>query len=442
MRPTPLEQRAQKRIGTILGEKYTLSRVLGVGGMAVVYLATHRNGNRVAVKVLHPELSLDPGLVARFAREGYVANAIDHRGAVRVLDDDVDVDGSPFLVMELLLGETLEERAQRSGGTLPQREVVALAHQLLDVLAAAHAKGVVHRDIKPENLFLTRERELKVLDFGIARLRDDSNAPGTAAGIRIGTPAFMPPEQALGRTEEIDARSDVWAAGATLFTLLSGRLVHEAESAAEIVVRAATQPSPSIASVASNVPPALAAVVDRALAFRREDRFPDARAMQVALAEANVALYAEPVSAAAVGPVPADRDSLSTKITDEIALRETAPYLTDPITGQAVPAPSGKVARAALSTLASDASALGRSSRESMGTPPPVTPITRPPPDPPAPSEREPAVAPEAPKARRASRRAIVAIAMVAAATIATVATVAATRGPGVHGVAAPSASG
>jgi eukaryotic-like serine/threonine-protein kinase len=295
MRPTPLDQRARRRVGTTLREKYTLSRVLGVGGMAVVYLATHRNGNRVAVKILHAELSLDPGLVARFAREGYVANAIEHRGAVRVLDDDVAEDGSAFLVMELLLGETLEERARRTGGRLPQREVVALAHQLLDVLASAHRKGVVHRDIKPENLFLTRERELKVLDFGIARLRDDGLGPGTAAGIRIGTPAFMPPEQALGRVDEIDARSDVWAGGATLFTLLSGRFVHDADTAAEIVVRSATQPSPALASAAPHVAGALAAVVDRALAFRREDRFPGAR---VALEAPGCRVLATPESLA------------------------------------------------------------------------------------------------------------------------------------------------
>jgi serine/threonine-protein kinase len=433
MRPTPLELRAQKRIGTILGEKYTLSGVLGVGGMAVVYLATHRNGNRVAIKVLHRELSLDPGLVARFAREGYVANAIDHRGAVRVLDDDVDADGSAFLVMELLLGETLDARAKRSGGRLPQREVVALAHQLLDVLAAAHAKGVVHRDIKPENLFLTRERELKVLDFGIARLRDDGNAPGTAAGMRIGTPAFMPPEQALGRTEEVDARSDVWAVGATLFTLLSGRLVHEAESASEIVVRAATQPCPPLASVAGDVPPELAAVVDRALSFRREARFPDARAMQEALESANLALYAEPVSASAVGPVPADRASASTKITDESALRETAPYVTDPITGEAVDAP-GHATRAARATVADETQA----SRATMETPPPVSPIVRPSAQPPAASERGSPPTPEATAKARGPRRAIVAIAMVAAATIAAIA---ATRGPGGRVDGAPSAS-
>jgi serine/threonine-protein kinase len=301
--------------------------VLGVGGMAIVFLATHRNGNRVAVKVLHRELSLDPGLVARFAREGYVANAIEHRGAVRVLDDDVAEDGSAFLVMELLLGETLEARARRTGGKLPQREVVALAHQLLDVLAAAHAKGVVHRDIKPENLFLTRERELKVLDFGIARLRDDtnSNAPGTQAGLSIGTPAFMPPEQALGRTDQVDARSDVWAAGATLYTLLSGRFVHDVPTSAEMVVRTATQPAPPLRSVAPGVPEALAAVVDRALAFDRDDRFADARAMQEALDQAHRAIYDEPVSAAAVGPVPGGRGVISSGKSDDPWLNETLP---------------------------------------------------------------------------------------------------------------------
>ena len=438
MAPTPLEQRAQKRVGSILGEKYTLSRVLGVGGMAVVYLATHRNGNRVAVKVLHRELSLDPHLVARFAREGYVANAIEHDGAVRVLDDDVDDDGSAFLVMELLLGETLEARAKRCGGRLPQREVVALGHQLLDVLASAHAKGVVHRDIKPENLFLTHERRLKVLDFGIARLRVGDDAPGTMAGIRIGTPAFMPPEQALGRSDEVDARSDIWAVGATLFTLLSGRLVHDAPTASEIVVRAATMACPALASVAPAVPQALAAVVDRALAFRREDRFPDARSMQEALAQANVALFDAPVSAAGVGPVPVDRSSEATRITDDGALRETAPYLTDPAAREPRSS-SGPTARDAV-TMSPEESAAP--SRESPGTPQPVSPTTRPSPEPPLSSDLrpDPAVAPtpEAPAKRSARALPIVAIAMIAAATIATVA-VTRDRGGSVAGV--PTAS-
>src|SRR5262249_3844394 len=146
-----LDRRAQHRLGAVLRGKYTLLSVIGVGGMAAVYLGVHRNGHRVAIKLLHPELSFDDEHRGRFVREGYVANAIDHKGAVRVLDDDIAEDGAAFLVMELLVGETLNARRRRLGGKLPAREVAALGHQLLDVLAVAHDKGIVHRDIKPEN---------------------------------------------------------------------------------------------------------------------------------------------------------------------------------------------------------------------------------------------------------------------------------------------------
>jgi serine/threonine-protein kinase len=285
------DARAARRIGQTLRGKYTLLRVLGVGGMAAVYLAVHRNKSRVALKLLHPEISGDEELRARFVREGYVANSVAHRGVVRVIDDDVSEDGAAFLVMELLDGETLLDRCQRLGGALPEREAVALGHELLDVLALAHAHGIVHRDIKPENLFLTTDGLLKVLDFGIARMRDPLRPGATVTGRVMGTPAFMPPEQALGRRLEIDARADVWSVGATLFTLISGEHVHEAETAEEHLVSAATKPARSLATVAPAAAKEVVAVVDRALSFAKEDRFADAGAMRAALAAAAEAAF-------------------------------------------------------------------------------------------------------------------------------------------------------
>ena len=304
MSEAPFDRRAALRVGTTLGGKYRLERVLGVGGMATVYAAVHRNGHRVAVKVLHEDLSHRGDTRARFLREGYVANRIGHAGAVRIVDDDVAEDGAAYLVMELLRGETLRARLARRGGRLPCREVLALGHQLLDVLAAAHAAGIVHRDIKPENLFLTTEPALKVLDFGIARIEDDPGGLATATGMRLGTPAFMPPELALGRTAEIDARTDLWSAGATMFQLLSGELVHTAAGAAELVVRAATVHARSLAVVAPETPGDVVALVDKALAFARDDRWATAEAMQQAIEEAHLALCAEGVSALSIGPVP------------------------------------------------------------------------------------------------------------------------------------------
>ncbi|HEY8091094.1 MAG TPA: protein kinase [Polyangiaceae bacterium] len=299
--PEPVvEQRARARIGTTLNGKYRLDRLLGVGGMASVYAATHRNSKRVAVKVLHAELSLHPGLRTRFMREGYLANTVDHPGAVTVLDDDVAEDGSAFLVMELLEGETLAEACDRHGGRLPLRAVLSVAYQVLDVLAAADAKSIVHRDIKPPNLFLTRTGHVKVLDFGVARLRELGGEYATHSGLAMGTPAYMAPEQALGRTEEVDGLTDVWAVGATMFALLTGGPVHEASTPQEQMVFTATRSARTLASVSPDLPSAMTAIVDRALAFERGSRWPGAAAMRDAVREAYRAEYGEDPSPAAL----------------------------------------------------------------------------------------------------------------------------------------------
>ena len=154
------------------------------------------------------------------------------------------------------------------------------------MLEAAHAKGIVHRDLKPENLFVTREGRLKVLDFGVARLREGASPTQTRTGAVFGTPAFMPPEQALGRAAEVDALSDIWSVGATAFALLSGRYVHEGQTAEEMLVQAATKPAPALKAIAPDVPAPIARVIDRALASEKKDRWPSARAMKEALSSA------------------------------------------------------------------------------------------------------------------------------------------------------------
>lgn len=279
-----ISERAHARVGQVLNGKYTLDRVVGIGGMATVYAATHRNKRRYAVKMLHTDVAMDGEVTLRFIREGYVANTVGHPGTVQVFDDDVTEDGAPFLVMELLEGETLEARWERKLQALPASEVLAVVDQLLDVLAAAHDQGIVHRDLKPENLFLTTEGELKVLDFGIARLRElgQGSDATTRAGSLLGTPAFMSPEQARGRWNEVDGRTDLWALGATVFALLTGRFVHRAETVNEQLIAAATEPAESIARVLPELNPTIIELVDRALAFRKDDRWPDARAMQLA----------------------------------------------------------------------------------------------------------------------------------------------------------------
>src|ERR1044072_6311813 len=168
---------ARARVGAVLREKWRLEGLLGVGGMASVYAATHRNGMRGADKIRHPAAAMDANARGRFLREGYVANRVDHPGAVRVLDDDTAEDGSPYLVMELLEGASLDSIAERRpGGVLSLGEVVKIADELLDILATAHEKGMVHRDLKQETLFLTGGGALKVLDFGIARRGEPSSS--------------------------------------------------------------------------------------------------------------------------------------------------------------------------------------------------------------------------------------------------------------------------
>ncbi len=272
-------------MGTRLDGKWFLDALLGYGGSAAVYGATHRNGKRAAIKVLHPHCVADESLRSRFVREGYVANKIGHPGAVSVLDDDVSEDGVVYLVMELLEGASLERIGRGEAPPLAVHEVVRIADDLLDVLAQAHRIGIVHRDVKPANIFVTKSGELKVLDFGIARLAESTldGSSSTQTGFMMGTPAFMPPEQARARWAEVDARSDIWAVGATMIALLIARRPRLAETPNEELLLAMTAPLAPVSTLAPNIPPELAAVIDRAAAFDREQRWPSAEAMQEAL---------------------------------------------------------------------------------------------------------------------------------------------------------------
>ena len=310
-------ENAERRVGATIGGKWHLDRVIGVGGMAAVYEATHRNRNRVAIKLLHPALSIEEGTRQRFLREGYVANTIRHEGAVQVLDDDVTEDGFAFLVMELLKGESVEERMHRKGGALDVREALKITDQLLEVLEAAHDQNVVHRDIKPDNLFLTEEGRLKVLDFGIARL-NQGDGKTTKVGSFMGTPAFCAQEQARGRWDEVDHRTDLYSVGASLFTCITGTHVHEAETSSEQLALAIGATARSLGDVMPNAPKELVDLVDTALAYDKEDRFQSARAMRAAVKRVLAGLPLErkittpppPSGAYTFGPSDLDPDSM------------------------------------------------------------------------------------------------------------------------------------
>ena len=278
MAESVVHELAEQRLGRTLRGKWTLDEILGVGGMATVYGATHRNGAHVAIKMLHATLSSSKELRRRFVREAYLVNKVEHPQVVRVLDDDVDeVDGSAFLVMDHVPGVSLAERAEVRA--FDEQEILEVAEQLLEILAVSHQRGVIHRDLKPENLLVDDDGTVRLLDFGIARLLEDDGATSTRTGITFGTPGYMAPEQALGQKDAISARTDLYGVGATLFTLMTGEFVHQADTPQELLVRIATRPARSLSTVVPDVSPEVALLVDRATMQSPDDRWPSAEAM-------------------------------------------------------------------------------------------------------------------------------------------------------------------
>ena len=237
--------------GDILGSTYELESRLGKGGMGEVWRARHLITNeRVAVKVLLAELAQDAAVQKRFLREARAAAAVRHPNVVELRDVQESEDGSPFLVMELLTGETLGRRLRRKG-MLSVAEVAAIFLPVFDAVEAAHASGLVHRDLKPENIFLARDGEgaaapvrVRVLDFGIAKKVEKlatpatssaaATAPAETTAAMLGTPYYMAPEQALGE-RDIDGRADIWSLGVVLYECLSGRRPTEAATLGAIL---------------------------------------------------------------------------------------------------------------------------------------------------------------------------------------------------------------
>lgn len=271
---------AAARLGSVV-DSWTIEQLIGVGGMAAVYAG--RNGDdRRAIKILHLEVARSQRALDRFRREDEVLQMELHPGVPHVHARGTTADGAPYLVMDLLLGETIEARRRRFGGRLPWPEVVTIATVVLGVLEEAHARGVLHRDIKPSNVLWLDDGSVRVIDFGIAFAESAGDAP-TRTGELPGSLPFMSPEHALGVPEEIDERSDLWSLGATMFLLLSGRPVHESATELGALALSASKPAPSLGTVARELPPALIGVVDRALAFDPKKRFASAAAMRAGL---------------------------------------------------------------------------------------------------------------------------------------------------------------
>lgn len=284
------------RVGSVVRGKWTIESFLGVGGMASVYAARHRNGKRVALKILHAHLAGDPSVCERFLREAYVSNKVNHSATVEVMDDDVTDDGEPFLVMDLLDGETVRDLWKKTGRTMPIGRVLQICERIADCLASCHAIGIIHRDLKPANVFITHDGEVKLIDFGVAQMRALANE-SSAVGTALGTPAYMSPEQAMGLVDQLDGRSDLFSLGAMLHALTTGHRINHGRNEQEALVMAASKPVPSVARVAPHLPPELVKTIDKSLSWDRRSRFRDAREMQAALLELMPAQGVAPLPA-------------------------------------------------------------------------------------------------------------------------------------------------
>ena len=258
--------------------------------MGAVYLAEHPGiGRRVAVKVLHKNYTRDEHLLARFLNEARAANAIRHPNIIEILDSGMLADGTPFLVMELLEGESLGTRL-RQNGALPIATAVDFAYQTTSALGAAHAKGIVHRDLKPDNLFVvpdphdTHRERVKVLDFGIAKLQQGSVADSvkTRTGTLMGTPIYMSPEQCRG-TRAVDHRSDIYSLGVIFYEMLVGQPPFVSEGFGDLVNMHLNVPPASARSKRAEIPLAVDALVLKMLAKNPEDRYANMTEVQGAL---------------------------------------------------------------------------------------------------------------------------------------------------------------
>jgi len=264
------EEDEEDLAGTQVGP-YQLLRQIGGGGMGTIYEAGDtRLGRRVAVKVLPPEYNRDRRAKERFLREARAASAVDHPNLCTVHDVG-ESGGRLYIVLTLYEGETLRERIRR--GPLPPGEAREVAIQVARGLARAHEAGITHRDIKPANVMLTCRGEVKILDFGIARLEGDEVSL-TRTGVSWGTPSYMSPEQARG--EPVDSRTDVWSLGVLLYEMLAGRRPFHGDSVEAVLASILTQKPEPLARVQPEVPPELVRVVDRALAKSPSERYANA----------------------------------------------------------------------------------------------------------------------------------------------------------------------
>lgn len=281
----------------LIAGKYRLTRLLGRGGMGSVWEGVHITlGNRVACKFIEPEYVKSEDAVRRFENEARAAASLKSKHVVDVYDHGIMPDGRPYIVMEFLAGEPLDNRLAKLG-TLPLSQAAAIIQQVSRALYRAHGSGIIHRDLKPENIFLVWDDEdqtdlAKVVDFGIAKFTESSStgvSSATRTGSIMGTPYYMSPEQARG-LKNVDARSDNWSLGVIAYELVTGVRPYDGEAVGDILVKICTQAPVPPSQINPNLPPALDEWMTKALAQDPAARFQDVRQ----LAESLVTLAGAP----------------------------------------------------------------------------------------------------------------------------------------------------
>ena len=395
-------------IGQVIGN-YRIVSELGRGGMGMVYRAEHTQlGRPAALKMLQPQMSTDASIVQRFFNEARAASSIDHPGIVEVYDFGTHTDGRAYIVMALLKGESLATRLER--GPMPAIEGATVMVQVASALAAAHARGIVHRDLKPDNIFLVPNEmmpngiQVKLLDFGIAKLADDQGAGfKTQTGALIGTPAYMSPEQCMGRSD-LDHRTDLYSFGCILFHMLCGRPPFLGEQGTGMMIAAHIRDAPpDPRSINPNIPGRLAAIMLRLLEKEPAARYQSAAELKQALVDAgaqgSMSRPPEPISYAqtlAAVPSTTTRGGSAGQMMPAPAKRSTAPIWIG--LGLVAVAVAGVVVFFVARSGETHEQTVSRTegSTAPATAPPPAAPTTTPPP-PPKPAVTKPAEPPEPP---------------------------------------------
>ncbi len=281
-----LERAQDPLLGSLVGS-YRITRLVGFGAMGAVYMAVHPGiGSRVAVKVLNQDPSRSPALVDRFFAEARAVNLIRHEHIVNVLDLSQLPDGRPYIVMEYLDGAPMA--ALFEAGSVPIGTLARVVGEVLDALGSAHDKGVVHRDLKPDNLHVTPAGHVKVLDFGIAKLRSEAPGSGTRTGSLLGTPHYMSPEQALGKG--VDARADLYAIGVVLYEGATGQKPFDAPALFDLLRKHVEEPPRPPTQLRPDLPPAYESVILKAMAKDPAARYQTAQEFSQALLDATRSL--------------------------------------------------------------------------------------------------------------------------------------------------------